>query len=457
MSLRWRVALGLALVAALVGAFAAVGSYVTTARQLRSGVDETLLARARTLDPLGRRLGTDRVPPPERRRRCPSPAALQATAAAQLVSADGQAFACVQGGVTLPVDERDVAVARDPRGGPLLRTVSEGGVSYRQLTFGWARDIALQIGRDLSEQQATLERLRLRLALLTLAGVAGAAALGWFLAGRIVQPVDRLRAAAEDIAATDDLTTPLPTDGPGEVGSLARSLHTMMGALATSREQQQRLVMDASHELRTPLTTLRTNVELLQRAPDLPEAQRAEILRDLDLESRELTDLVEELVELSTDRGSADEAPEPLDLADVAQAAIERAQRRTARAITLVRSDDQPVMGRPRMLERAVSNLVDNAVKYGGSDDIEVMVEGTSVEVRDHGLGIAASDQPLVFDRFYRATTARTEPGSGLGLAIVRQIVDRHGGEVWARNLTGVDGATSGAAVGFRLPPAPPA
>ena len=107
----------------------------------------------------------------------------------------------------------------------MLRTVSEGGVSYRQLTFRLgSSDIALQIARDLSEQQATLERLRLRLALLTLAGVAGAAALGWFLAGRIVQPVDRLRAAAEDIAATDDLTTPLPTDGPGEVGSLARSL-----------------------------------------------------------------------------------------------------------------------------------------------------------------------------------------------------------------------------------------
>jgi two-component system sensor histidine kinase MprB len=295
---------------------------------------------------------------------------------------------------------------------------------------------------------------------LTLVGVATAAGLGWLLAGRIVRPVRRLRDAAEGIAATNDLSTPLPTDGPGEVGSLARSLSTMVGALATSRAQQQRLVEDASHELRTPLTTLRTNVELLQRAPDLPEAERAAVLRDLDTESRELTDLANELVELATDRASTDDVPETVDLGELAEVGAARARRRTGRTVRVTTTGATTLVGRPRMLERAIANLIDNALKYADADSpVDVVVDGTTVEVRDRGPGIDPADQPLVFERFYRATTARTAPGSGLGLAIVRQIIERHGGEVWARNLTegtptGGD-AVVGAAVGFRLSEAP--
>ena len=451
MSLRWRIALGLALVAALVGTFAAVGAYVTTARQIRSGVDETMLARAAGLDPFGRRDADDRPPPADRFVHCPSPGALQPAAAAQLVTFDGRSRSCIQGGPALPIDDEDLTVASDSQTAPVLRTISQDGTSYRQLTMPWSQGVALQIARDLSEMESTLQRLRLRLVLLTLAGVAGAAALGWVLAGRIVRPVTRLRDAAEDIAATNDLTTPLPTDGPGEVGSLAQSLSSMMAALATSREQQQRLVTDASHELRTPLTTLRTNVEHLQRAPDLPAEQRREVLSDIEVESRELTDLVNELVELSTDRSSTDEDPEVVDLADLANTVAARAQRRTGRVIAVAHTGGSLVSVRPRMLERAIANLVDNAVKYSPADtEIDVTVTGPNLVVRDRGPGIDATDQPHVFDRFYRATTARTAPGSGLGLAIVRQIVERHGGEVWAANAP--DG---GATVGMRLPPAP--
>ena len=340
---------------------------------------------------------------------------------------------------------------RTPTPTPLLRTTTIDGVRYRQLTEPWRDGAAFQIARDLSETESTLDRLKLRLVLLTLAGVVGAAGLGWILAGRIVRPVRRLRDAAEDIAATDDLSTPLPTDGPGEVGSLAQSLSTMVAALATSRDQQQRLVADASHELRTPLTTLRTNVEHLQRAPDLPVEQRQVVLRDIEIESRELTDLVNELVELATDRSSTDEEPELVDLAELAQTVAARAERRTGRPISVTHAGDSHVTVRPRMMERAMANLVDNAVKYSPPGTaIDVAVDGPSLEVRDHGDGIDPVDQPHVFGRFYRATTARTAPGSGLGLAIVRQIVERHGGEVWATNANG-----GGAAVGFRLPPAP--
>jgi two-component system sensor histidine kinase MprB len=100
------------------------------------------------------------------------------------------------------------------------------------------------------------------------------------------------------------------------------------------------------------------------------------------------------------------------------------------------------------MLQRAISNLVENAIKYSPvGTPIDVAIDGGRLEVRDHGSGIAPVDQPLVFERFYRATATRTEPGSGLGLAIVKQIVDRHSGSVWASNHR--DG---GALVGFSIP-----
>ena len=286
------------------------------------------------------------------------------------------------------------------------------------------------------------------------AGIALASVLGWLVARRIVRPVVHLRDTAESIATTQDLTTPIRADGPGEVGSLARSFTTMVGALATSREQQQRLVTDASHEMRTPLTSLRTNLELLEQLDRLPAAERAEVLEAVQVDVGELTHLLTELVELATD-GSNDEAPEAL-RSRRAGAVRGPSGRCAARAATSRSSRRRPTCRRspagPLMLERAVSNLVDNAVKYSPSDGpIEVTVGPGRVEVRDHGPGIAPEDQQLVFERFYRSTSARTEPGSGLGLAIVEQIVRRHGGQAWATNHP--DG---GAVVGFQLAvPAP--
>jgi two-component system sensor histidine kinase MprB len=455
MSLRWRIALGLGLVAALVGALAAVGSYVTTARQLRSAIDETLLTRARNLDPFDRR-------GPQRGLflggACPSPGSLQPAAAAQVVplAAPDRAVTCIQGGPVLPTSAADLAVAQTAGATPVLRTVTVDGAPYRQLAVPWPRGAVLLVARDLTELDSTLAALRRRLVLVTGLGVAGATLLGWVLAGRIVRPVRRLRDAAEQIALTHDLTTPLPAGGPGEVGSLARSMTSMVGALATSREQQQRLVADASHELRTPLTTLRTNVELLRRAPALPPDERDVVLRDIDTESRELSDLVDELVELATDRTVPGEERQAVDLAELAAAAAATARRRSGRDISVERRGDTTASGYPRMLERAIANLVDNAAKYSPQGTpIEVMVDGRRVEVRDRGSGIGASDEPYVFDRFYRATTARSMPGSGLGLAIVGDVVGRHGGRAWARSSRNAAGVVDGTRAGFELPVSP--
>jgi two-component system sensor histidine kinase MprB len=455
MSLKWRIALGLALIAALVSMIGATGAYLTVSRQLKDSVDESLLGRAATVD--SSRFG--RHPPDEAdgnpipdglttQGLCPPPGAVQPASAAQLIEADGTVTKCIAGAVALPVSSADRAIARGA-GEARLRTVTVDGTHYRVLTIPWRGASALQSARSLDENESVLGSLRLQLLALSLAGIVAAALLGWAFARRLVRPIEHLRDAAERIARTQDLDAPVPETGGGEVGSLAASFSTMVDALAVSKRQQQQLVTDASHELRTPLTSLRTNAELLDRSGQLDAEQRARAVQGIRLEVNELTDLVSELVELATDRGD-DETPEDVGLRALADEIAERARRRTGRDIVVVDDGDAgTVFVRPHMADRALANLVDNAVKYSRSA-IEVVITGCRVEVRDDGPGIAPEDQSHVFDRFYRSATARTEPGSGLGLAIVKQIIERHDGTVWAENRR--DG---GAAVGFELPPAP--
>jgi two-component system sensor histidine kinase MprB len=453
MSLRWRIVAGLAVIAALVSTLAAVGAFVSTDNQLRTSIDESLVARTNDANNQPPTHGPDHEPGDgspgfgARPGNCPAAGNLQPASAAQLVYADGSVITCIEGGPTLPRDQTDLDLARGGGAGR-LRTVSIGGEDYRVYTVPWHEGGAIQTARKLSEVDKVLNSLKLRLLLLGLGGVTAAALLGWLVARRIVRPVERLRDAAERIASTQDLSTTVPVDGVGEVGSLAKSFTTMVGALSTSRDQQQRLITDASHELRTPLTSLRTNVELLQRAEQLPSDQRQAILDDMQFEVGELSDLVRELVELATDRSSDDEDPEAVRLADVAENVVGKARRRSGRAITIESDGDSTVVVRQPMIERAISNLVDNALKYSTAP-IVVAITGSRLEVRDHGSGIAPTDQPHIFDRFYRAAEARTEPGSGLGLAIVKQIVERHGGTVWATSNGG-----GGAVVGFELPSA---
>jgi two-component system sensor histidine kinase MprB len=450
-SLRWRIAAGLAAIAAVISAATVTAAYLSTSQQLLKGVDESLTARATEVGrPSRQRPGNGPVgfnggPVPG----CPPLSSLQLLSAAQLLSPEGVVDACIGAGPELPVDDADRTIAATD-GTMRFRTVRIDGDRYRLLTMPSPRsDGAVMVARDLSEIDRVLDRLRLRGLAFGLAGTAAAAVLGLVLARRLVRPVERLRDTAERIARTQDLATDIPVEGDGEIGSLARSFTTMVGALATSRAQQQRLITDASHELRTPLTSLRTNVELLQRAPDLAADDRREVHDALHMEVEELGNLVAELVELATDRSAEAGEPEPVRLGDLAEQVAARARRRWGREIVVrhTGSGDDTVIGWPVPLERAVGNLVDNAVKYSPDGPVEIDVAGRALEVRDHGPGIAAEDLPHVWERFYRATTARTRPGSGLGLAIVEQVVTRHGGRVSARNHP--DG---GAVVGFEMP-----
>jgi two-component system sensor histidine kinase MprB len=281
------------------------------------------------------------------------------------------------------------------------------------------------------------------------AATAIAAALGWIVATRLARPITRLRDATARIAQTLDLNTPIEVGGgPGEVGSLAASFTTMVAAVARSQDQQRRLVSDASHEMRTPLTSLRSNLELLDQIDRLPIDERREVVGDVLADVDELSSLLGELVDLASDLAHA-EPEEAVRLGDLARTVATRLERRSDRSISVVDTDPVDVTGRPRQLERAISNLVDNAAKYSDQKaPIEIVVAGTMVTVCDRGRGIPREDLGRIFDRFYRTVEARTEPGSGLGLSIVDEIARSHGGQVFARNREG-----GGAAVGFTLPP----
>ena len=271
-------------------------------------------------------------------------------------------------------------------------------------------------------------------------GIAIAALAGWWVARRTTRPIQQLASAAQDIARTRNLATTLTVSGDREVTQLATSFNAMLHALHQSSDQQKQLVQDASHELRTPLTSLRANAELLQR-DSLDEATKQAVLRDIAAEIDELTDLSSELTALASDQRLVEEL-QPINLRDACDDIASRAMRRTGRAIEVTSENPATVMVRPTQFDRAIGNLVDNALKFCPTpDQIEININGSRVDVVDHGPGISDADKPLVFDRFFRATATRALPGSGLGLAIVQQFADDHGALVSVTDTAG-GGAT---------------
>ncbi|MFT4009419.1 MAG: HAMP domain-containing sensor histidine kinase [Nocardioidaceae bacterium] len=294
-------------------------------------------------------------------------------------------------------------------------------------------DSALVLAQSLEPVQRTLGKLGLVLFIFGVLGVLGAAFAGWAVARNGLRPLRRLTFAVEDIARTENLD-PIAVEGNDEIARLSMAFNQMLAALAASRDRQRRLVADAGHELRTPLTSLRTNLDLLTQAESrggMPEQARRELLDDVHFQIEELTTLIGDLTELARDEpfGASVEA---VDFDEVVQRAVDRVRRRGSRLAFDVELDQWWVVGEAPSLERAVTNLLDNAAKWspeGGTVTVR-LVDGT-LTVADQGPGISDTDLPHVFDRFYRSTESRTMPGSGLGLAIVRQAADRHGGAVW--------------------------
>lgn len=318
---------------------------------------------------------------------------------------------------------------------------------------------ALVAAQPLSDDDRLLHSLSLVLILIGAAGVVVAAIAGTAVARGGLRPVLRLTEATERIARTGELR-PIPVSGDDELARLTQSFNSMLGGLAESREQQRRLVADAGHELRTPLTSLRTNIELLIESnkpgrPTLSDEDTDEIYGDVRGQLDELTQLIGDLVELAR-QDAPQVVHEPLELVEVVEQALDRARRRAGDVRFDVSLQPWRLLGDANALERAVLNLLDNAVKFSPPDGVigvtlRALGDGTAViEVSDQGPGIADDDLPHVFERFYRSEEARTLPGSGLGLSIVLQAAQRHGGMAYANHAAG-----GGALMAIRLPGRP--
>jgi two-component system sensor histidine kinase MprB len=312
--------------------------------------------------------------------------------------------------------------------------------------------VALVVAQSLESNEHALSKLGLVMFLFGLAGVIAAALAGWMVARNGLRPVRRLTDAAEDIARTEKLD-PIEVQGNDEIARLASAFNSMLAALSASRDRQRQLVADAGHELRTPLTSLRTNLELLSQADrqgGLSDASRAELLDDVRFQIEELTTLIGDLTELAREQPPQVNL-EQVDLAEITDRAVQRVRRRAISLAFDVHVEPWWVVGEASALERAVTNLLDNAAKWSPPlGVVTVRLQHGSLLVADQGEGIREEDAPHVFDRFYRSPESRTMPGSGLGLSIVRQVAERHGGTV--RVGRSEDG---GAAFWFDIPGSP--
>ncbi len=471
MSLRLKIVAALVLLATCATAAVGVSSYISTRKELNEVIDRSLQDAAANPALVLRFFGRDRVPGFGPGRGGSgfdndgdadggpgAPPRIFDSVLAQIIDADGAILRSPQSG-ELPVDDSDRAVASGAfTGTSQPRDVTIDGEAYRMLTVGLDGG-AVQIARSARETERALDVIRTR-TLLSVALVIGAAAIaGWLIGRQVTRRLVRLTQAADDVAVTGRLDVEVPVSGSDETGRLGMAFNGMLGALARSRDQQQQLVQDAGHELRTPLTSLRTNVSVLRRWQNLEPAARQQLVDDLDSETKELTSLVNELVELATDRRD-DEPAQQCDLSALCEQAAARVRRRTGREIFVV-GDDSLVSCRPAAIDRAVLNLIDNAAQFSADQNVESVIEvevsGGRVAVSDRGPGIPTGDLSHVFDRFYRSVASRSLPGSGLGLAIVRDIVESHGGAVFAESRDG-----GGSTVGFTLPllavlPPPPA
>jgi two-component system, OmpR family, sensor histidine kinase MprB len=427
MTLRARLTLSAALAVAAAVILASIVVYFVVRNDLRGEIDESLRERAAVIEERPFREDFPRIPPP---------VLGEPGGYVQLVAADGSTLRQPGFTLELPVNERTLAVATGT-GDTYLEDATVSGTHVRMIVVPFADGLALQIARPLDEVDGVLDRLRWILFAIALGGSALAAVLGMGVAHSALVPTRRLTEAAEDITATRDLGRRVETDRNDELGRLAVAFNTMLAALEDSVDVQRRLVSDASHELRTPLTSLRTNIEILGKAETLPEDERRRLLEDVEAELDELSRLVADVVDLAHD-GEPERIEEDIRLDQLVADAVDRARRRAPGVTFEAMLDETVVHGSRERLHRAVSNLLDNAVKWspdGGM--VEVRVADAAVSVRDHGPGIAEGDLPKVFDRFYRAPEARGQPGSGLGLAIVRQVAEAHGGSVNAARADG--------------------
>ncbi len=295
------------------------------------------------------------------------------------------------------------------------------------------------VGRDISNEQSELRNFGLLLALgggaVWLAGLGG----GWWLAGRALKPIDTIGRTASRIAAgnLDERIQIANTDN--ELDRLGHVLNDTFDRLAAAIERQKRFTADASHELRTPMTIILSETQRALKREREPEQYR-EILGNCRTAAERMRALVESLLVLARqDLPASGAEPVACDLADIAGGVAELLQPLAdEHSITIERElSPAPLQGDPHSLAMVVQNLLSNALVHppsGSTVRIKTSQtpEGSVLEVSDNGPGIAAEHLPRLFDRFYRADSARGQANghTGLGLAIAKTIVENHGGRI---------------------------
>ncbi|MFD5248199.1 sensor histidine kinase [Amycolatopsis sp. NPDC058340] len=356
-------------------------------------------------------------------------------ACSQTVTA-GQAGPGADDAPGLPVTAETRAVAAGTA--VAFRTdVVVGGHPLRMLTTPLGQGRALQVAVRSDGVGQSLTRIRNVLLAASAAGIVLACALGYLVARTSLRPLARIAATSRRIEATKDPGLRIDVRGTDELAQLSRTFNSMLAALEESITAQRRLVADASHELRTPLTSLRSDIDLLTLSGPLEPAQQSRILKRIHHQFEELTQLVSDLIELARGDEPAGDFEE-VRLDRLTEHALAGAARHWPR-ITF-RADLEPTLvdATPETLCRAIANLLDNAAKFSeDGDTVHIGLHGGVLTVQDDGPGIAPDDLPKVFDRFYRAPSARERPGSGLGLAIVAQVARSHGARVRAESPPG--------------------
>jgi two-component system, OmpR family, sensor histidine kinase MprB len=432
-------------------ALVALSAYLTVRMQLQGALDRSLLNRAERAVESGAITGGPLQD-------VPSWVFGAADVRIYSINADGKVSTPDDGPPLLFGAPEAKVLQRDSR--TSVRTIAAAdGTRYRVATVPAGRGSAMVLAQRTAAEQDLLGRLGLVLFSFGALGVLIAGIAGWIVARNGLRPVRQLTSNVEQIAHTQDLT-PLIVEGDDEIARLATAFNQMLIALATSRDRQRQLVADAGHELRTPLTSLRTNLDLLAQADDggpgqpgevgLPPHAREELLADVRAQIEELTTLVGDLVELARDERTS-MIVEDVDLAEVIDRALSRVRRRAPSLTFDVATMPWWVRGDPTELERAVTNLLDNAAKWSPPDGVvTVTLRDGRLGVADAGPGIASKDLPHVFERFYRSEESRGLAGSGLGLAIVHQVAQRHSGTVEAGRS-----AAGGALVAMTLPGRP--
>jgi two-component system, OmpR family, sensor histidine kinase MprB len=436
---RWtiqrRLSVAAAAAVAIAVLFASAGAYVAVRAKLRGGIDSSLRDRAGEIQRFQARAQVLGIHMP-----APAPPGGTerfggASGRVQFIDPTGVARAA-PGDFTIPVDPTAVSVAKGASG-TKLEDKRVAGNHLRVITVPVAGGGAIQVARPLDEVDSVLNGLLLMLAGIAIGGVVLAAVLGGLVSRASLRPVQRFTEETESIASAPDLGRRLDDETDDELGRLARSFNSTLEALERSVAAQRHLVADASHELRTPLASLKTNLEVLLTDRELPAAERRELLGDLVEQADELTLLVGDVVDLAR-RGEPIEAFDDVPVHELVERAVVRARRHAPDIEYDLVLEPLIVHGVPDRLDRAVTNLLDNAAKWsppGGT--VDVHLQDGELIVRDHGPGFNDDDLPFVFDRFYRASDARKLPGSGLGLAIVRQVAEAHGARVYAENAPG--------------------